>query len=387
MKKIFLLLLFILTYFCFSNINVLANGEETFNLEIKSKSGALIEPLTGTIIFEKNGYEELAPASMTKLMTMILVCEALDKNIISIDQKLRASKYACSMGGTQIYLKENEEMCVEDLLKSVALASANDAAIVLAEGVAGSCNSFVKMMNKKAKEIGLTNTCFKNPNGLPEEGHYSCAIDMAKMGAHLVNNYGSFILKYTSLYEDYVREDLENKFWLVNTNKLVKHVEGVDGLKTGWTEEAGYCLTCTMNKNGIRMISVIMGAETIEQRTKETLSLLNYGVSNYEVKKIYSKGDVIETLEDVAYKPTIYHIAISEDVYMLNRKGTEYIDISEKRIINYENVTNGDKIGSIKIFVDNEEIKEVDLYVLEDVKKANIFIIILEVLKEIFFIV
>ena len=381
MKKIFLLILFIITILGLFNLSIKINANEEFNLEVSSKSGVLYEPLTGTIIYEKNGYEELPPASMTKLMTMILVCEALDKNIITIDQKLRTSKYANSMGGTQIYLKENEEMCVEDLLKSVALASANDAAIVLAEGIAGSCNSFVNMMNMKAKEIGLTNTCFKNPNGLPEEGHYSCAVDMAKMGAYLVNNYGDFILKYTSLYEDYVREDLENKFWLVNTNKLVKHVEGVDGLKTGWTEEAGYCLTCTMNKNDVRMISVIMGAETIEQRTEETLSLLNYGVANYEVKKIYSEGDIIETIEDVAYKPTIYHIALKEDVYILNKKGNEYIDISEERIINYDNLVSNGDVGSMKISVDNIVIKEVELFVLEDVKKANIFIIILEVLK------
>lgn len=386
MKKVCLSLLFLITIFSFLNFNINTNASEDFNLEVESKSGVLYEPLTETIIFEKNGYEKLAPASMTKLMTMILVCEALEKNIIAIDQKLSASKYACSMGGTQIYLKENEEMCVEDLLKSVALASANDAAIVLAEGIAGSCDSFVKMMNKKANEIGLTNTCFKNPNGLPEEGHYSCAVDMAKIGAYLVNNYGDFILKYTSLYEDYVREDLKNKFWLVNTNKLVKHVDGIDGLKTGWTEEAGYCLTCTMNKNGIRMISVIMGAETIEKRTEETLSLLNYGVTNYEIKKLYSKGDIIETIEDFAYKPVIYHIAIKEDVYILTRKGTEYINISEDRNIDYENLVNHESIGFIKIKVDNTVIKEVELYVLEDVKKANIFIIILEVLKEIFFI-
>lgn len=386
MKKICLLILFIITVFGLSNFNLSINADEAFNLEISSKSGVLYEPLTGTIIYEKNGYEELAPASMTKLMTMVLVCEALDKNIITIDKKLRASKYACSMGGTQIYLKENEEMSVEDLLKSVALASANDAAIVLAEGIAGSCSSFVKLMNKKAKEIGLTNTCFKNPNGLPEEGHYSCAVDMAKIGAYLVNNYGDFILKYTSLYEDYVREDLENKFWLVNTNKLVKHVEGIDGLKTGWTEEAGYCLTCTMNKNGTRMISVIMGAETIEQRTEETLSLLNYGVTNYEVKKIYTEGDVIETIEDVSYKPTIYHIAIKEDIYILNRRGTEYIDITEERLINYDNLHSNEKVGTIKILVDGEQVNEVELYVLEDVRKANIFIIILEVIKEIFFV-
>ena len=385
MKKLYLLLLLVITVLTLSFSNVSGNNE-VFNLEVSSKSGVLLEPLTGTIIYEKNGYEELPPASMTKLMTMLLVCEAIDKKIISIDQKLRASKYACSMGGTQIYLKENEEMSVEDLLKSVALASANDAAIVLAEGVAGSCGSFVKLMNKKAKEIGLTNTCFKNPNGLPEEGHYSCAVDMAKIGAYLINNYGDFILKYTSLYEDYVREDLENKFWLVNTNKLVKHVDGVDGLKTGWTEEAGYCLTCTMNKNDIRMISVIMGAETIEQRTEETLCLLNYGISNYEVKKIYSEGDIIETIEDVTYKPVIYHIAIKKDVYILTKKGTEFIDIKEERNINYDNLCNEETIGSIKILVDDVVIDEVDLYVLEDINKANIFSIILEVLKEMFFV-
>ena len=330
MKKIFFLLLFISFLLCV--INVKASENESINFNITSKSGVLLEPTTKTIIYEKKGYEKLAPASMTKLMTMLLTCEAIDNKVLSKEQMLTASKYSTSMGGTQIYLQENEQMSVDDLLKSVALASANDAAVVLAEAIGGSCDGFVKMMNEKVKELGLNNTVFKNPNGLPEEGHYSCAIDMALIGAELLNKYSDFILPYTSLYEDYIREDLKNRFWLVNTNKLVKHVDGVDGLKTGWTEEAGYCLTCTMNKNGIRMISVVMGASTIDERTKDTLELLNYGVNNYSLEKIYSKGDIIETIDDITLNPKTYHIVVREDLYILKYKNynSEYIVFKRK---------------------------------------------------------
>ena len=382
MKKIIFLLLFV-SFLLFA-FNVNASKKEVVNLDITSKSSVLLEPKTKTIIYEKNGYEKLAPASMTKLMTMLLTCEAIECKVLTKDQMLTASKYATSMGGTQIYLEENEQMSVDDLLKSVALASANDAAVVLAEAIGGSCDEFVKMMNNKGKELGLKNTVFKNPNGLPEEGHYSCAIDMALIGAELINKYGDFILSYTSLYEDYVREDLKNKFWLVNTNKLVKHVDGIDGLKTGWTEEAGYCLTCTMNKNGIRMISVVMGSKSIDERTEDTLELLNYGVNNYSLEKMYSKGDIIETIDDIKLKPNKYHIVVSEDLYLLKSKNNKNDEYTINKIINYNEIDKNKKIGKIIVKLNNEDFASVDLYVLEDVRKANVFIIMFEVLKEIF---
>jgi len=205
---------------------------------------------------------------------------------------------------------------------------------------------------------------------------------MSIIGAELINKYGDFILKYTSLYEDYVREDLKNKFWLVNTNKLVKHVDGIDGLKTGWTEEAGYCLTCTMNKNGIRMISVVMGAESIEKRNTETLKLLNFGVNNFKLEKLFSKNDVIEEVENFSITPNKFSIVVKEDVYVLiNKNESNNFDLNT--IINYSEINKDKNVGQIVIKNNGKVIKKIELVVKEEVKKANIFVIMLEVIKEI----
>lgn len=392
MKKRFLILIFI---FCLpfiiynTGLNTKADDSnqlqviEEINFELKSKSAILIEPITKSIIFEKDSKTKLAPASMTKIMTLILVCDSLKNNDIKINDEFITSKYAASMGGSQIYLKENEKMSVDDLIKSVAIASANDAAVVLAEGVCGSVNEFVRRMNEKAVELGCINSNFVNPNGLPEDNHYSCAYDMAIISSYLINNYGDFILKYTSMYESYIREDLENKFWLVNTNKLIR-IDGIDGLKTGMTDEAGYCLTCTMNKNNIRMISVVMGAETIDDRKDDTLALLNYGVNNYSLEKIYNKGDIIKTINNIVYSPKEFNVIVSNDVYLLKKKSEKYdISIEENIIYNIN-----DEIldaGSIKVYCNGILINEVGLKLEEKINKASIFTLLIEVIKEIFF--
>lgn len=393
MKKLFLLITSFFSLFA-STTNISSNNElhkdattssESIVLATDAKSAVLLEPTTMEVIYEKNPYLELAPASMTKIMAMILVMDAIEANVIDYDQLLTASEYATSMGGTQIYLEVGEQMSVNDLLKSLAIASANDAAIVLAEGISGSTENFVNSMNKKAQEIGLTNTFFKNPNGLPEDGHYSCAMDMALMSAYLINNY-SDILKYTSVYEDYVREDTEKKFWLVNRNKLVKFVEGVDGLKTGWTNEAGYCITATMKKDDLRLISVVMGNSTPDLRMSEALQMLNYGMNNYEVESLYKAGDIIETYQNIDLIPSTYHIIINEDINILKKKGETLKDIKTETIINYENIdgVNNTNIGTFKIYYDNVLYKEIDLELLENVKKASFFNIFFDVLREIF---
>lgn len=392
MKKLLLLMTSFFSLFASTSIN--SNNElykdknvyvENIVLATDAKSAVLLEPTTMEVIYEKNPYLELAPASMTKIMTMILVMEAIENSVITYDQMLTASEYATSMGGTQIYLEVGEQMSVNDLLKSLAIASANDAAIVLAEGISGTTENFVNSMNKKAQEIGLTNTFFKNPNGLPEDGHYSCAMDMALMSAYLINNY-SDILKYTSVYEDYVREDTEKKFWLVNRNKLVKFVEGVDGLKTGWTNDAGYCITATMKKDNLRLISVVMGNSTPDLRMSEALQMLNYGMNNYEVKTLYKAGDVIETYQNIDLIPSTYHIIINEDINILKKKGETLKEIKTEATINYENIDgiNNSNIGTFKIYYDNVLYKEIDLELLENVKKASFFNIFFDILREIF---
>lgn len=385
MKKTFIFIFIVLSLIAFKTIKI--HGDENLDLAVNAKSAVLIEPSTMQVIFEKNPYEELAPASMTKIMTMLLTMENISNNVLTYDEMLTASEYATKMGGTQIYLEVGEKMSVHDLLKAVAVASANDAAVVLAEAIGGSCDNFVKMMNDKAKELGLEHTNFKNPNGLPENDHYSCAMDMAVMSAYLVNNYPD-ILKYTSIYEDYVREDTEKKFWLVNRNKLVKYVEGVDGLKTGWTNEAGYCLTATMKKDNLRFVAVTMGNTSPDNRTKEALQMLNYGMSNYEIVSLYKEGDIIKTYQNIDLLPTTYHIIVSKDVNVLKRKGESLDNITTEEIINYENIdgiSNKD-IGILKISIGDKLYKEVELILLEDVKKASFFEVFLQILKEIFLI-
>ena len=240
MKKILLL---IISFF------LLTSSVWAEDFASNAKSGILMEYSTKKILFEKNANERLAPASMTKIMTMLLVMEKIDNGEISYDSMVNISKNASSMGGSQMFLDEGSAVKVGELLKGLSIASANDAAVALAEFIGGSVDNFVNMMNEKAKELGLENTQFKNPHGLDQEGHYSSAKDMAIMARELISH--EDILKYTSTYEDYFNKSDGSRTWLVNTNKLVRFYPGVDGLKTGFTSTAKYCLTATAKKNNI----------------------------------------------------------------------------------------------------------------------------------------
>lgn len=207
--------------------------KQTSELVHEAKSAILIERDTGKVLYNKNSDEKLAPASMTKIMTMLLIMEAIDQGKLKMTDKVRTSDYAASMGGSQIFLEPGEEMTVKEMLKGIAIASGNDASVAMAEHIAGSEEQFVEQMNKKAKELGLTSTVFQNPTGLPEKDHYSTAHDMAKMAKELLKY--EQITKFTGVYEDYLRQNTDKKFWLVNTNRLIKFYPGVDGLKTGFT--------------------------------------------------------------------------------------------------------------------------------------------------------
>ena len=225
MKKLVIIgLLFLILFF---NLYISpVKADSTLELTKDAKSAILIEPTTMTVIYEKNAKEARSPASMTKIMTLILIMESLEKGQITLDEKVQASMRARKITGSKIYLEYQEEMSVDDLLKGIAIGSGNDAAIAMAEKIGGSEENFVNMMNQKAKELGAVNTNFKNCHGLDEEGHYSCAYDIALFGAYLVNTFGEKILRYTSVYEDYLRKETPKPFWLVNTNKLVRFVEG-----------------------------------------------------------------------------------------------------------------------------------------------------------------
>lgn len=351
------------------------------NLAENAKSAILIEASTGTIIYEKNSHEKLAPASMTKMMSMLLIVEAIEDGKLSWDQMITTSENASSMGGSQILLETGEKMSVEDLFKGIAVASGNDAVVALSEAVAGTEEEFVNMMNQRAKELGLEDTNFKNPHGLDTANHYTSAYDMAMIAKELVRH--EKVLEFTSIYEDYLREDQENKVWLVNTNKLVKFYDGMDGLKTGYTKEAGYCLTATAKRGDTRFITVVMGEEDTKTRNSETTSMMDYAFGQYEVEKVLDKKRTVGTVRvEKGTVDTIQLVPI-DDVTILNKKS------DQKKNSNYEVKTKtitapikkGEQVGELILEVDGEEKRTVPLTVQESIEKANLLEVYLSHVK------
>lgn len=376
-KKILILFLIVaisLTHFI--NINAITYEYDSL-LTNDSKSACLIEAKTGTVLYSKNEHDKLAPASMTKIMTMILVMEKLNKNLIKKDDLVTTPKEASSLGGSQIYLSEGEKMTVHDLLKAMCIASANDAAMSLAIYVGGNEKNFIKMMNDKAKELSLQNTNFENPYGFDNDNHFSSSYDMAMMARHLILNYPD-ILSYTSIYEDYVREDTTKKFWLVNTNKLVKFMDGVDGLKTGWTEKSGYCLTATISKNNERFIAVSMGNTSTTKRNQEVSNLLNYGLINYETKTIYKKDEIVKEISDVNYNSKKLVFKTTDEVVIVKNKNNELQKIKTIEHIDIENKNN-----YIDVYYNNKLYKRTYLKCDESQDKNSLFNLVFNIIKEI----
>lgn len=381
MKKLFVCIISMMVLaFAFST-NVSAETQFAPN----SKSAILIEATTQRIIFEKEPHLPASPASMTKIMSLILIFEALDNGKITMDDIVTGTEEGKKIGGTTIYLDEGEEMTVKDLIKSVAIGSANDATYALAVYLAGSEAAFVEGMNQKAKALGCENTNFVNSYGFDHPDHYSSAYDIAIMSAYLIKKYPE-ALNYTSQYEGYVREnDPQNKFWLVNPNKLVKFVKGVDGLKTGRTDNAKFCMSATILKNDVRFIAVVMGCDTSQKRSQDVVGLLNYATSNYDVSSYLKKGDIVTTLEDVLIQPSRYNVVVSEDINILKRKGEEIgevtvdVKIDNLKIRNLEEV-----VGTIDIYYNGKLYKTADLVLSEPAHRSSFFDICLEVLKELF---
>lgn len=376
-KKILILFLIVAIFLThFININAITYEYDSL-LTNDSKSACLIEAKTGTVLYSKNEHDKLAPASMTKIMTMILVMEKLNKNLIKKDDLVTTPKEASSLGGSQIYLSEGEKMTVHDLLKAMCIASANDAAMSLAIYVGGNEKNFIKMMNDKAKELNLQNTNFENPYGFDNDNHFSSSYDMAMMARHLVMNYPD-ILSYTSIYEDYVREDTTKKFWLVNTNKLVKFMDGVDGLKTGWTEKSGYCLTATISKNNERFIAVSMGNTSTTKRNQEVSNLLNYGLINYETKTIYEKDEIVKEISDVNYNSKKLVFKTIDEVVIVKNKNNELQKIKTIEHIDIENKNN-----YIDVYYNNKLYKRTYLKCDESQDKNSLFNLVFNIIKEI----
>src|SRR5699024_10667643 len=352
-------------------------AEETENkdldLAIDAKSALLMEKDTGKILYDENIHETLPPASMTKIMTLLLIMEALDQDKLALNETVRISEHAASMGGSQIFLESGEEMSVEDLLKGIAIASGNDASVALAEAIAGSEDAFVKKMNEKDKDLGLKNTHFQNTTGLPAEDHYSTAHDLAIMAQELLK-YES-ITDYTSIYEDYLRKGEEAEFWLVNTNKLVKFYPGVDGLKTGYTSEAKYGLTATAKLDDMRVIAVIMGAETTKERNKMISNMLDYAFNHYETKKLFEKDETITNVQLLKAEEKHINIAVSEPISTIHKKGESPKEIETSLELS-DNLTpplkKGDHAGELVVKSGGKTISKTPLVITHDVHHASL---------------
>ncbi|MGL5067261.1 MAG: D-alanyl-D-alanine carboxypeptidase family protein [Sarcina sp.] len=369
MKKIFdkilVIMIAIITIFSLSiPILTLADNEL---IKVEANSALLIEAKSGDVIFEKNSNVKYAPASVTKVMTMLLTMEAIDSGKISLNDKVTISENSKRMGGSSMLLDTGEIRTVEELIKGVGIASGNDAAVALAEYLGGSEENFVSMMNKRASELKMTNTQFKNCNGLPIEGHISTANDIAIMSRELLKH--ESILKYTSTYMETISEGRKSPIELVNHNKLVRFFKGCDGLKTGFTQEAKYCITATAKRDGTRMIAVIMGAPTFKIRNRDASMLMNYGFSKYETVKLVSKDEdvKIEYLDSANKKYFI--LKSNADLELTFLKGVkDKIEVEITVNENTNKIKRGDVVGKYTFYLKDKKIGEVDLYSDRDCK-------------------
>ncbi|MFD2133215.1 D-alanyl-D-alanine carboxypeptidase family protein [Pseudogracilibacillus auburnensis] len=357
---------------------VLAEEQEKqadLNLTEDAKASILLERDTGDVLYEKNAHEKLPPASMTKVMTLLLIMEAIAEDKLSLDEQITISERASSMGGSQVFLAEGEQMSVDDLIKAIAIASGNDASVALAERIAGSEEAFVQLMNDKVKELTLENTNFVNSSGLPAENHYTTAYDMAMIAKELLKY--EKVINYTSIYEDYLRKGEENEFWLVNTNKLVRFYPYVDGLKTGYTSEAKFCLTATAKKDDMRVVSVVMGADSAKNRNAMTMNLIDYAFNHYESEKLYDPGEKVASLRHIQSEKWNYDIKTSEQISLLHKKGEKEAGEVETAVKIKEDIQlpihKGEQVGTMTVKKgDNLQI-ESPLIVEENVEIASYF--------------
>ena len=348
-------------------------AETKADLAPNSKSAILLDFDTGKILYSKNDNEVLPPASMTKIMSMLLIMERIDNKTLSLTDEVTISENAASMGGSQVFLQAGETYKVEELLKGIAIASGNDAVVAMAEKVSGSVSDFVALMNEKAKSLGLTNTIFLNPHGLDTEGHVTTAHDMAIIARELIKH--TSILKFTSIYEDYLKKNDGSSIWLVNTNKLVRFYDGVDGLKTGFTKNAGYCLTSTAKKNNTRFITVVMGAETSDKRSSDTVNMLNYGFNTYETKILLKSSDSLGKKRVMLSNIEEVDLNLKNDYVKLLKKDEQMpkysYSIATDSLV--APIKKGDTVGHVSVIDESGNvIDELEVTVNTDIKKSNI---------------
>lgn len=370
MKKIVLAL--IICFVFITRVNAENENISSDVINLKSQSGIIIEADTGKVLFEKDADTKRAPASMTKIMTMLLIVEELEKGNISLKDEVTISERAASMGGSQIYLEKGSTATVEELLTTIAVGSANDSAVAMAEKIGGTVENFVVLMNKRAKQLGANNTTFKNPHGLDEEGHETTARDMALIAKEVVKH--DNIIKLSSTYETTIRHKNGKSLWLVNTNSLIKFYSGLDGLKTGFTDKAGYCLTGTMKRNDMRLITVVMHAETKEDRNTDTINMMEYAYSMYNKKTLVSSENYLGNMFIDNAKSRKVKYYLEKDANVIVDKNTR--EVNYKYDIELDNIKaplkKGDKIGTLKLNYNNEII-DYNLIVKEDVYKSNFF--------------
>ncbi len=347
---------------------VYAEGDEAID-GVEAKSCILIEQSTGEVLREMNADDELPIASVTKIMTMLLIMEQVDSGALKLDDMVSVSENAMSYGGSTMFLEAGEQLSVNDMLKGIAVASANDGCVAMSEHIAGSESAFVDMMNKRAKELGMEHTRFVNTNGLDEEGHYSSARDVAIMSRELLKH--PKITDYTSIWTDELRG---GKFKLANTNKLIRFYTGANGLKTGSTSEALCCLSASAERDGMQLIAVVLGAPTSAKRFSSAKSLLDYGFANYGIKKLAEAGEEIADADVAGGTDSTVKAVTAEEKSLLMKKsdGVE----PERRVFVNEDikapVKQGDVIGELQ-FVNGEDIiDKVELKAANDVNKKGI---------------
>lgn len=382
MKK-FLSVFLIFTLFLLSTFSSFADiytedEEVSKGVDITAESAILMEANTGTILYSKNTEYFNSPASVTKIMTLLLVCEALDRGDFKLDDIVSISEYSSSMGGSQVFLEEGEKFSVEELIKCTVIASANDAAVALAELVSGSESAFVARMNERARELGLVKTSFENATGLDDDtvNHYTCVSDIAVMSRELIKY--DIIKKYSSLWQDNIRN---GEFTLTNTNRLVRYYDGCTGLKTGSTDKAGYCISVTASRGEMDLICVIMNAPSIKDRNNDAKSLLDFGFYGYGTYKIDLSGlNLIEV--DRGKEEYIKPTAESERIILPKS------DISRVKAVYKLNdkvsapIKKGDSLGSVEFYVGEKMVYECKVYAEREVEKITFIDIFLSILSK-----
>ena len=336
--------------------------------DIPAASALLCEVSTGTVLFEKNSAEKRSPASITKIMTMLLTVEAVESGKISLNDTVTASEHACSMGGSQIWLEKGETMVLSDLLKSVAVGSANDAAVALAEYISGSEEAFAALMNKRAAELSMNDTHFVNASGLDTDGHISTAADVAKMACELLKH--DIIKNYTTIWMDSVRN---GKTQLVNTNKLIRFYEGATGLKTGTTDKAGYCVTASAKKNGMELVAVILDGQTSDLRFSAAKALLNYGFANYELANPDIGSEALLSVDVTGGTKRTVDLDFTKQNRLLTEKGRGG-DIEVKLELEQSvaaPVEKGQVLGKAEFLLDGQVILQRALYAADTVDKKT----------------